>query len=338
MLDESYVSYCLKRNTKDILRWNTIINSHPHSEQIFSEAEHLIILLHSGLTEKEIDTELQHIQSKILLREAFSLDSQRQTTADNAIVPKRKGIPNKWLYTGVAASLLICVFLFFGNQSRQASPVSQLPVTTASSQTGSRKKVLLPDGSEVLLNSNSSVSWNAAFNENDRQIILTGSAFFKVAKNPQKPFVVHSGTLSTTALGTAFYIEQLPSANNIQVSLLEGKINVEQAGNDHRNIVYPGEEISYNISSRLLQKQKFDRTALQNWLNGDLSFTNTKLKDILTEISFWYNINIQLQNTSLADKPVTGSYKEAPLDDVLKVMSFSLGFTYTTNGSTVIIH
>ncbi len=338
MLDDTFISFCLQSNAADVIKWETIISSHSSFEPIITEAKHLVMLLHSGLSETEISNEIQTIQNKISLHHTAVVDYRDKPVIETISRPNERLVRNKWLYISIAASLFVCIFLFFQISNKHAAVTSQPLSYTVSSQSGSHKKILLPDGTEVVLNGNSNISWNDAFNKKDRHVKLAGSAFFKVAKNAQKPFVVRSGALYTTALGTAFYIRQLPLNDTIQVSMMEGKINVQEEKKNSRNIVYPGEEILFTAPSHSLQKQSFDTAILRHWIDGELSFSNVKFKEAINELSFWYNINIQLQNAALADKPVTGTYQDAPLNDVLKVLSFSLQFTYTVSGNTVIIH
>jgi ferric-dicitrate binding protein FerR (iron transport regulator) len=123
------------------------------------------------------------------------------------------------------------ILWWFVSKPDNASPRSAnqaTPVQAYNSPFGDRKKINLPDGSLVILNSNSSIS--LSFTDKNREIHLNGDAFFRVAKDHSKPFTVHSNNIAATALGTEFYMHG--HGDSIQVDLLEGKLRVVNVANN----------------------------------------------------------------------------------------------------------
>ncbi|TKK71878.1 DUF4974 domain-containing protein [Ilyomonas limi] len=334
MLDDSFIGYCLGKDATDIEKWEAIINVHADYQNVFAEAKQLIILLNSGLTQNEIDKERQWIMNEILKRKTFIIGDEHENQKVKKVWYLKA---SSWAYISAAACILFIVFMVVPKVDNNTAAPQQKEVFSSISSFGEHKKVLLPDSTTVMLNSNSSISWNSDYNSTNRLLSLRGTAFFKVAKNPHKPFIVQSGTLFTTALGTAFYVQQSAADNTVAVSLLEGKISVEASKNTDKSIVYPGQQIIYSKASANLQKQSFDTLFLHQLLTDEISFTQVRLKEVMAQLAKWYNVNIEVQNPALKDKLVTGVYKDISLEDLLKVLSFSMHFTYTKIGNTIII-
>src|SRR5699024_10534200 len=124
---------------------------------------------------------------------------------------------------------------------------------------GQHEKIILPDSSVVFLLSNSSLTVEKGFGENNRLLKLKGSASFEVMQNADNPFTVVSGDIRTTALGTSFKVTSSPSQNEINVVLRYGKIVVQQEESDDvvedQTFLNPGEEVVYNRISGKLQKK-----------------------------------------------------------------------------------
>ena len=166
--------------------------------------------------------------------------------------------------------------------------------------------VVLPDSSLVYLFPESRLRYTA-FNENKRDVYLTGEASFAVTKNPSKPFTVYSGTLSTTALGTKFTVTAFPDSNFIKVKLMEGKVVIKPANGDYKKLkkdyyLIPGEEFIWNSSEKIAivkNKEKERRkdkstdqdknTTMSNWY----MFNNQSLPEVLDQLSLIYHVNIR---------------------------------------------
>ncbi len=183
---------------------------------------------------------------------------------DKANINKRRTIRRILAAASIAACIIILVGLgrqFFikktkaptlANTQKNINKDSLLAVVlTELNNTTTAKKLILQDGSVIILSVKSQVKFQEPFTDNERNIVLTGKADFEVAKDKTKPFTVFSGDLSTTALGTRFSITAYTGATKISIKLYEGKVVVKQtigALKKHQNDVYllPGQQLVYN--------------------------------------------------------------------------------------------
>ena len=172
------------------------------------------------------------------------------------------------------------------------APVCEVKTKRLSTPRGMDFKVILPDGSEVWLNAESTLTYPSRFHEAQRIVELDGEAYFKVAKDSARPFIVRSGKLETQVLGTSFnfrnYIHSTP-----HVTLVEGRVLV--TGHDTSVTLHPNEDaqISDDGTIRVTQVDPRSYTA---WVDGYFYFDNASLEEIMRELGRWYNLNILFEN------------------------------------------
>ncbi|HBB06722.1 MAG TPA: hypothetical protein DCZ73_03080 [Bacteroides sp.] len=183
-----------------------------------------------------------------------------------------------------------------GDQQLAYGPTSgqETTVSTQTLQTprGKDFKIVLSDGTEVWLNAESTLTYPSRFHEAQRIVELDGEAYFKVAKDSARPFIVRSGKLETQVLGTSFnfrnYIHSTP-----HVTLVEGRVLV--TGHDTSVTLHPNEDaqISDDGTIRVTQVDPRSYTA---WVDGYFYFDNASLEEIMRELGRWYNLNILFEN------------------------------------------
>src|SRR5690606_15794255 len=157
----------------------------------------------------------------------------------------------------------------------------------------------LEDGSQVTLNANSSLKFPETFSDTLREVILYGEAFFEVASDVERPFVVMAGNVSTVALGTSFNIRNDTSEHKTTVSLATGKVLVQnrKQGEDEFNIyLAPGEELDYHAQTKTYTKNHFDYQEKIAWKDGILYFGEDNIDTIISKLEQWYGVSIELKN------------------------------------------
>jgi len=342
MLDDSFIDYSLSKGTAMPARWRTIIRENPAQERTFEEAKRLVLALHGGLSRPEVNRQIEIVRKQIegrkdskgepLTKEGPALSTAFVITSTGQI--KRRLLKTA-VYSAVGMLILMGGLLWwFVSKRDNASPRSAhqaTPVQAYNSPFGDRKKINLPDGSLVILNSNSSIS--LAFTDKKREVHLKGDAFFRVSKDPSRPFTVYSEKIAATALGTEFYVHG--HTEGVQVDLLEGKLRVVNVGKNspvEQIILNSGESGKYAHDLKL-KKTSFDTLYLKSWLAGSIDFKNTPLQKVIRQLESWYGIQIELSRANLKNKPITVSFtNESSLQDVLKVICFS------TNSRSIIDH
>lgn len=153
---------------------------------------------------------------------------------------------------------------------------------------GGKYKVLLSDGTAITLNSGSSLEFPVGFHAAERRVKLSGEAYFEVAKDPLKPFIVQSGAGTTRVLGTKFNISNYPDDRIVHTTLLEGKVRF--SGNGETAVLQPGEQASLNNSG--LRVTAVNADEVMAWKDGFFVFKNEELSVIMRQLSRWYDVDV----------------------------------------------
>ena len=204
---------------------------------------------------------------------------------------------------------------------------------------GQKSNIHLSDGTAIQMNAGSRIKFPAVFANDKRVIELEGEAFFTVVSDPERPFTVLSGTLSTTALGTAFNIKAFPDEERMKISLAEGKVVVNRIDRPDQKSYFlnPGESIEYNKQNQNIRKIGFSPESEFAWKEGVITFKKASFEEIIYKLERWYGVKFVVRRQKVIKKGFTGSFKKKSLDEVLKGISFSSDFEYEIKDKTVII-
>lgn len=203
---------------------------------------------------------------------------------------------------------------------------------------GKKTKIKLPDGSLVYLNSESSIKYFTDFADN-RLVHLQGEAFFEVQSDPNKPFTVITGPVSTQAIGTSFNINAYEEGLEIKVALATGKIRVRHEENGKEIYVDPGEGVDFNLIDAQLTKDLVNIQKILNWKNGILQFEKVPFPHVIKTLERWYGVDFEVKNQKeLPQFKCSGTFEPNEyLSNVLSVLAHSLDFNYTIQGKKVIL-
>lgn len=194
----------------------------------------------------------------------------------------------------------------------------------------------LEDGSEVTLDTRSTISYNPHFNRNERRVQLSGSAFFEVTQNPDKPFIVETSEVSVQVLGTSFYVRARESEPNIDVVVQEGKVSVS-VGSGEMIILTKNEKALFDKREAVLAKEVNKDKNYLAWKTKRLVFENTSLDEVCDAISRAYDVDVKLANTYLRDCRLTATYEGYSLDDVLMLIGETLNLTVTKTNRLILL-
>jgi transmembrane sensor len=206
------------------------------------------------------------------------------------------------------------------------------------SKPGQKTKFSLPDGSVAYLNSSSRIKYLSDFFGNERRVILEGEAFFEVAKDKMKPFIVESRTVETVALGTSFNVNAFEDSKVIRVSLVEGEVKVNQMGNKGETIILnPGRELVVVPETRSFLEMPFNLEEVIGWKEGKLVFNHATLQEVTRKLERWYGVQIQIEGKVPKNWKVTTVYHNQTLKNVLTDLQYSKKFAYEIDESKVTI-
>jgi transmembrane sensor len=203
---------------------------------------------------------------------------------------------------------------------------------------GKSSDVLLPDGTKVMLNSQSTLTYNNDDPLHKRKVSLRGEANFKVTKNPHKPFVVSTQCFDVEVLGTTFNVKTYESDDVHEVALLEGKVKLTTRNASH-NTVYlaPNQKAIYNKATGALTVQSTDNSGETAWTRGVLMFRGESLHNINKELERKYDVHISMNCPNIEYDSFTGSFDNKPLSEVLDNLKIHYGFNYSIKQKQVLI-
>lgn len=217
-------------------------------------------------------------------------------------------------------------------------------------------KLILSDGTTVLLNSASSVTYTNRFVEKKREIDLSGEAYFDVTKNRERPFFVHTERMDVRVLGTAFNIKSYPNELRTQTTLFRGSVEVAVKKQPNRKIILkPNEKLEISDSDIVSSDHNMDTKASSSkislttssaennisddilWTKNKLAFDYMELQEVVLMIERWYGVKIEIENKSLLTKRFSGVFENRPIDDVLKALQLVGKFSYEVNDNQITI-
>ncbi len=204
---------------------------------------------------------------------------------------------------------------------------------------GETRTVLLPDGSEVMLNANSRMRYQAPTDRRPRrEVWLEGEAFFKVVHLDQPtpvPFLVHTPDLQVQVLGTAFNVNT--RRGRTQVVLDQGSVAL-QLPSEETTSLQPGELAEYTVQAPQVHKETVDPKRFTAWRDRRLTFDDTPLSEVALILEENYGVRVVFDDPALRNRRVTGEISAQKIDTILKALSTLFSISVERSGNTVHIH
>lgn len=250
-------------------------------------------------------------------------------------VKRGKSVRLRWIGIAAAAAALVGAVVWLYR------PGVKQPVLTAySTAKGEVKHLLLPDGSRITLNGNTTLQYDSAgWQANKREVWINGEAFFNVAADAAGRFTVHAGsTTQVDVLGTRFNV--LATSQQTQVVLNSGKVKVNISKGDNTKeevVLVPGEMVSYQPDNNKLTQQMTDTLQLTSWKDGLHAFRETSLADIATMMTRQFGVKVSFAAAELATLQFTGTTPAGNLDVMLTILEKSLDLKIYKHGDQVVI-
>lgn len=189
---------------------------------------------------------------------------------------------------------------------------------------GERKKVTLPDGTIVSLNAGSRLKVISDFKKSSRQVFLSGEAYFTVAKDSLRPFIVKTSTISTRVLGTAFNVEAYHAENSTRVAVAEGKVNIEQLD----QTLTPGKQLVFDHKGKSFRTLNADVEKISAWANGTTYFENESIESIAKKLERKYNVTLNTTGNDKVTCRYTLHFSDESIHEALMVLNKLTGVTY----------
>lgn len=224
--------------------------------------------------------------------------------------------------------------LFIEQKSTDADVALQTLIVPA----GQRVNLTLPDGSNVWLNANTTLTYPTSFMKDKREVTLNGEAYFEVSHNLKRPFVVHTDKMDIEVLGTTFNVEAYAAKGIFETSLMEGKVAIKATADTVNSII-----LSPNHKATLIGGQfvtdKIDDYNVYKWREGLYCFKNKPFADVLKDLEKYYDLEIRIDNARIEPVALTGKFRISDgLDYALRVLKQDIYFTYYRDKENDIVY
>jgi ferric-dicitrate binding protein FerR (iron transport regulator) len=290
--------------------------------------------------------------------------SANTVTVDVSNEPTRKHAPITYIKRAIAIAATLIGFFWLAQWGqlywKGHNPAHYNEIIA---KRGTKSKLILPDGTQVWLNSESKLSYNTNFNDSIREVNLEGEAFFDVVKDKHRPFVVKTSAISIRVLGTAFNVKSYQQDSTIEATLVRGLIEVQNNNEPSASkiILKPNEKLVYNktdskpisssglnhatsgvppqlISISSLPKNIADSVRKEtSWVYGKLVFDGDNFVTLAEKMERWYNVKIKIQNEALAKHRFVGVFENENVEDALKALKLITKFNYRIEENEIII-
>jgi transmembrane sensor len=278
--------------------------------------------------------------ARVTARIAGARAQARPLTPTPVIPFRRRPAPRRslpWLRAAAAVVLLaggVATANGLGSFRGDPAPLPQREVATTA---GQRARVTLSDGTEVHLAPGSRLRYPAGFGADGRDVSLEGEGYFRVAKDPARPFRVHAAGSVTRVLGTRFGVAASPAG--VRVVVEEGRVAFGQGG----GVAAPGVELTAGWSARLGvdgalgAPERVDAARALAWTEGRLAFDGAPLTEVAAALERWYGVRIRLALPGADTLRLTADLEGARVQEALEIVGVALSLEVRSEGSTVVI-
>lgn len=230
---------------------------------------------------------------------------------------------SKLAVISIAAVLIITAVIWSVNRNDNAGKKTSAPVASLTKKNTDRsesKFILLEDSSRIWLNSSSSLEFPDQFDPAKREVFLTGEAYFDIKHADKVPFIIHTGNVSTTVLGTAFNIKAYPDQKTITISVSRGKVKITRDDGWETTLV-KGQQLKLNEAQKETTEKIIPAENIAAWQQGNIVFDDEELKDIISDMERIYNVSIYISNDELEELKISTSFKrEIGVEQALQVL------------------
>ena len=264
-----------------------------------------------------------------------------QTTPIIAIAEKRSSRSILWKWMSAAAIVVISISVFFFKENKSPQKTGDVLVQKQNAK-GIKSTIVLTDGSKIWLNADSRIEYPEVFTGNTREVHLSGEAFFEVAKNPAKPFIIHLANGTVRVLGTSFNIRAYDNEKIVETSVATGKVafipRYEKSGKKQDTIfLTPDNKVSYSLIKEEVITQPTTSAEDKAWTEGKMIFRSMSFEEIAVELERNFGKQVVFKNEEARNYRLTGSFQNNTLAEILFYLSKTKSFSYTISDEEIVI-
>jgi ferric-dicitrate binding protein FerR (iron transport regulator) len=283
---------------------------------------------------------------------------------------QNKNKVKRLVFKGISIAAVFCIAFFLGSIFNQKTwkiflePSSLTTYSEIKAPLGSRTEIKLVDGTQVILNAGSTIKYTNGFNSMNRDLVLEGEAYFKVAKNIDLPLVVNAGNIKIKAIGTEFNIKAYSDEGIIETTLIQGKVEISQKGDNEKNkilVLAPNQKAIYAcksdqitiekikeieplavkpakvINDRLLVSPKTDVEQVIAWTKNKLIIKSENLESLCIKLQRKYNVTFVFRDEEIKKYRFSGILLDETFEQVMDVIRLTAPIDYLLEGKVVIL-
>lgn len=323
--------------------WRTSGLGVTESEQASTDAAWAVLRSHLGLREDAVPSSPVTRSYPVVV----DLQSRKPAGVPAALLssPRRR---RRFAPLAAAAAVVLVAgasYLFqdrLGSERTSDRPVAGRAVEVREYVTaaGQRGKLELGDGTMITVAPSSRLRFDADFGVHGREVELEGEAYFEVAHDSRRPFVVRAAGTRTVDLGTAFALRAYPDDETVQVVVTEGSVALGADGPDSPPpaVLTEGQLGRLARSSDIAIVRNVDPTDYTSWLTGSLIFDNARLPEVIADLQRWYAVEVRLADASLEQEVFTARFRTESFAEVLTTLTTVLQLRVEHDGDTIIMH
>lgn len=257
--------------------------------------------------------------------------------------PVRKLFSGNWYKLAASVAILVSTgFLAWYQINEPFSTLNTLGYEVKECNAGENGDFFLSDGSQIVMNGDSRVKYKSDLSGSERNIYLEGEAFFDVARNEQKPFVINMDGANVNVLGTSFNVKAYPEDEFMETSVLTGKVAfMPSKGRLLKQgasiFLVPGKKGIINANENLINELEVDNQLDIAWMKKDLNFSNTAFSELTKSLYRMYGVGFKFTNDNLKDLKITASFENEKLDEVMKILEMTSEFSYQIENNLIVI-
>ncbi|SEJ49906.1 FecR family protein [Dyadobacter koreensis] len=363
--NDDFIAWVRQPDEMNEARWRQFLQQHPKKKQTVESARRYIIFMGEDTGKAQPTSEQSEKMWKAVEKHLRGELVEEQEENEEDTEPEPGNVISGWRWVRIAASAALIAgmasfsYWYYTNQpghsdqfSLYANERSIEKLIEKNNDTDKPMLVLLPDGSSVVLQPESSLSYVNTINAKTREVTLKGRAFFEIVKNPEKPFLVYTFGLATKVLGTSFLIDAPENGRDIKVEVTTGKVSVfslddSQTSENRINstelkgfIINPTEKITFSREDGKLTKTVVgvDEKKQENDISSQsFMFDETPVSEVFLALEKAYNIRIFYNREQMGSCPLNATLVGQPIYEKLSVICNALDAEFEIKDNLVTI-
>lgn len=327
LLAKYFSEECTKEEIASVHQWK---DHSKENEILFNQVkrDQEIINLNKSMNKVNVDSAWEKVRNRIQEDEPELLIEEETKT--------RPLIPVALKYAAAIIVLVGLGFLTSKVYQRVWNPSVTIQYAAINEQ---GKEIVLPDGSTVVLNAESKISYPAAFAENERRIILEGEAYFDVTKNPEKPFIIDAKNAEVRVLGTSFNVNASIPGYKVEVFVESGLVQLSRKEDGNEKILINPGGLGVLDTDNVSNTTNTDMNIIA-WKTKEIVFQEDSLEKVIRTLNKVYNTNIDCNNEDVLDLKYTTTFRDQDIDSILNIicLTFDLKVESTEEAIYLVKH